>query len=168
MCTIPKILMLFRFILAPLSIILSNKYKTICGILIVFLICLSLISYILDGIIAKKYKVATEKLRRKDSLINIIFSIFIALSTWIISSAIVEQNCKFILSLIYLMAICSLISLLRFKKKESSHTYFSIFISDHNSVGYIAYVDVLPLILLPQWAHDVLSFIHANLIREKN
>jgi phosphatidylserine synthase len=181
--------MLFRFLLAPISIFLSYKYKTSCCILLVILICLGLISDILDGIIARKYKIATENLRRMDSLIDIIFWMSIAISTWIIRPAIIESNWKFILSFIILEIICSGISLLRFGKEVSTHAYSSKFwgltlflafisILGYNYggfflyltiiAGYISYVDViLLLIILPQWTYDVPSFIHANLMRNK-
>lgn len=189
MRTVPKILMIFRLLLAPLSIILSYHYGERCVPMLVLILCLGLISDILDGSIARKYQVATENLRRMDSFIDIIFWLSLAISTGIVRPGIIEANLIFIVGLVILEVISALISLLRFGKEASTHAYSSKFwgitlflalisILGFNYggfflyltiiVGYISYVDVLLiLILLPHWMHDVPSFFHAYLIRKK-
>ncbi|MXO34115.1 CDP-alcohol phosphatidyltransferase family protein [Apibacter sp. B3889] len=189
MRTVPKILMIFRLLLAPLSIILSYHYGERCVPMLVLILCLGLISDILDGIIARKYQVATENLRRMDSFIDIIFWLSLAISTGIVRPGIIEANLIFIVGLVILEGISALISFLRFGKEASTHAYSSKFwgitlflalisILGFNYggfflyltiiVGYISYVDVLLiLILLPHWVHDVPSFFHAYLIRKK-
>lgn len=189
MRTVPKILMIFRLLLAPLSIILSYHYGERCVPMLVLILCLGLISDILDGSIARKYQVATENLRRMDSFIDIIFWLSLAISTGIVRPGIIEANLIFIVGLVILEGISALISLLRFGKEASTHAYSSKFwgitlflalisILGFNYggfflyltiiVGYISYVDVLLiLILLPHWMHDVPSFFHAYLIRKK-
>ena len=73
MMNLPMTLILFRLLLAPIIIILvyfvGESVKT--GILI--LMYLGLISDILDGIIARKQNISTEKLRRMDSQTDMIF-----------------------------------------------------------------------------------------------
>lgn len=189
MRTFPKILMIFRLLLAPLSIILSYHYGEACVPMLVLILCLGLTSDILDGIIARKYQVATENLRRMDSFIDIIFWLSLAISTGIVRPGIIEANLKFIVGLVILEGISALISFLRFRKEASTHAYSSKFwgitlflalisILGFNYggfflyltifVGYISYVDILLiLVLLPHWMHDVPSFIHAYLIRKK-
>ncbi|WP_303822468.1 CDP-alcohol phosphatidyltransferase family protein [Apibacter mensalis] len=189
MRTVPKILMIFRLLLAPLSIILSCHYGEACVPILVLILCLGLTSDILDGIIARKYQVATENLRRMDSFIDIIFWLSLATSTGIVRPGIIEANLIFIVGLVILEGINALISFLRFGKEASTHAYSSKFwgitlflalisILGFNYggfflyltiiVGYISYVDVLLiLILLPHWMHDVPSCIHAYLIRKK-
>lgn len=66
--------------------------------MIVFLICLGMIITIFGGIISRKYKVIIYNLIRMDSVIDIIFWISTAISTWIVRSAIIKANYKFILS----------------------------------------------------------------------
>lgn len=189
MRTVPKILMIFRLLLAPLSIILSYHYGERCVPMLVLILCLGLTSDILDGIIARKYQVATENLRRMDSFIDIIFWLSLATSTGIVRPGIIEANLIFIVGLVILEGISALISFLRFRKEASTHAYSSKFwgitlflalisILGFNYggfflyltiiVGYISYVDILLiLVLLPHWMHDVPSFIHAYLIRKK-
>ncbi|CVK16958.1 hypothetical protein Ga0061079_11332 [Apibacter mensalis] len=53
---------------------------------------------IFGGIISIRYKVIIYNLIRMDSVIDIIFWISTAISTWIVRSAIFKANYKFILS----------------------------------------------------------------------
>jgi len=188
MCYIPKLLMIFRLLLGPVIIYLAYKIEETNKLYIVILMYLGILSDILDGIIARKLGVATEKLRRMDSLIDLIFWISIGISSWIISPKIIENHWILILVLILLEGLCYIISFIRFKKETSTHAYSSklwgitlllaftsiigfnyggFFFYLTVIVGLISYIDILLILfLLPKWEHDVPSFFHAYLLRK--
>ena len=72
---IPKGLILFRFLLAPVILALAYFIGENSKIIIVVLMYLGLISDIFDGIIARRQNSSTEKLRRLDSQTDMIFQV---------------------------------------------------------------------------------------------
>lgn len=64
---IPISLILFRLLLAPIILVLAYFTGENAKMTIVVLMYLGLISDILDGIIARKQNISSEKLRRMDS-----------------------------------------------------------------------------------------------------
>jgi CDP-diacylglycerol--glycerol-3-phosphate 3-phosphatidyltransferase len=149
---------------------------------------LGLLSDIFDGIIARKQNISTEKLRRLDSLVDLIFWISIAIGIWILNPALFHENKVSILVIFILEALCYIISFLKFGKEASTHAFLSKIwgltlviaftsliglnyagIPFYVSViiGVISHIDVILIILiLPEWTHDIPSAYHAYLIRK--
>jgi len=65
--TLPLGLILFRFLLAPLMLFLTESYGLSANRILVVVIYLGLISDILDGIVARHQGIQTATLRRMDS-----------------------------------------------------------------------------------------------------
>ena len=70
---IPKVLILFRLLLAPIILGLAYFIGDDSKITIVVLMYLGLISDILDGIVARKQGVSSTSLRRMDSQTDMVF-----------------------------------------------------------------------------------------------
>ncbi|MCS3531428.1 phosphatidylglycerophosphate synthase [Chryseobacterium sp. JUb7] len=73
MKTIPYILIVTRFILAPIILLLAYLKGEESRFLILTLMYSGLLTDIFDGIIARKTGVSSEKLRRLDSQTDLIF-----------------------------------------------------------------------------------------------
>jgi phosphatidylglycerophosphate synthase len=185
---IPQKLILFRFLLAPFILFLAFIYKEESRFIILILMFLGLLSDIFDGIIARKQNISTEKLRRLDSQVDMLFWLSIGISTWIIFPSLIADNKNGIIIIFIMETMCYTISLLKFGKETCTHAYlsklwglclFTAFISllgfNHAGfplylaiiMGLISHLDVILIILiLPKWTYDVPSAYHAYLIRK--
>ena len=185
---IPIALILFRLLLAPVILCLAYFVGDASKLIILILMYLGLISDIFDGIIARKQGISTEKLRRLDSQIDMIFWLSIAISTWILFPALIAENSTALWSIIAMELSCYIISFLKFKKEASTHAFLSkiwglslvvAFTSligfNHAGIpfyimlvlGLLSNIDVILIsLILPKWTHDIPSFYHAYQIRK--
>lgn len=185
---IPKSLILFRFLLAPIILSLAYFVGEEAKIAIVILMYLGLISDILDGIIARKQKTATETLRRLDSQTDLFFWLSIGISTWILFPKIVSENSAAIYAIFIMEISVYVISFLKFKKETCTHAFLSkmwgisLLIAFTSLIGFnhagfpfllavvlgiISHLDrILITLILPSWTHDIPSAYHAYLLRK--
>lgn len=185
---IPLLLIYFRLVLAPVIVISAYYYGESSRIFILTAMYLGLFSDIFDGIIARKQRISTEKLRRMDSQIDMFFWLCIALSTWIIYPQLFKDNYLAIIAIAAMEVLCYAISIIKFKKETCTHAFLSklwgitlliAFTSllgfNHAGIpfyvtiilGLISQIDVITIILLlPKWSHDIPSSYHAYLIRK--
>lgn len=185
---IPISLIIFRFICVPVILLLAYRLGSPARIPVLILMYLGLISDIFDGIIARKLDVSTEKLRRLDSQVDLIFWLAIGFAVWFIFPDIIRNNKWYIISLFVLEGFIYLLSFIRFKREISTHSYLSKFwgitlllaftamLGFRNdgfwfylcvTVGIVSQLDVILIILiLPKWTHDIPSAYHAYLIRK--
>lgn len=148
---------------------------------------LGLLSDIFDGIIARKQGLSTEKLRRLDSQVDLVFWLSIGIATWILSPELIKTHRFAIISIIVLEALCYTISFIKFKKETCTHAFLSklwgisLLIAFTSIIGFghagiafkvsiilgiISQLDVvLILLILKNWTHDIPSAYHAYLIR---
>jgi phosphatidylglycerophosphate synthase len=186
--SIPYLLILFRFLLAPTLIILSFLMGEDAAYIVLILMFLGLFSDIFDGIIARKMKIDTEKMRRLDSQTDLIFWLSIALSCYLIYPALIKENWIGVLAVLIMEAMCYAVSLIKFGKETCTHAFVSkmwalTLLATFTSLlgfayggwmmktcivlGLISQLDVILIILfLPRWTHDIPSFYHAILIRK--
>ena len=185
---IPLALIIFRFIAAPVILGIAYFLREVAVPVILLLMYLGLISDILDGIIARKYQVATATLRRLDSQADMLFWLSIGIATWFIYPNLILDHIIEVRILLCLEVFCYVLSLVKFKRESASHAFLSklwgvtllaVFTSMLGFeyagivfyisllIGYIAHIDrLLITLLLPQWTHDVPSAYHAYLIRK--
>lgn len=184
----PLLLIIFRFIVAPVIFMAAYFYRELAIPVILLLMYLGLVSDILDGIIARKYQVATAVLRRLDSQADMLFWLSIGIATWLIYPDLIRNHIVEVRILLGLEVFCYVFSLVKFKKESASHAFlsklwgltllavFTSMLGFHYAgimfyssliVGYVAHLDrLLITLLLPQWTHDVPSAYHAYLIRK--
>lgn len=185
---LPYALILFRLLLAPIVVILAFTLKEQSAYIILVLMYLGLFSDIFDGIIARKQQISTEKMRRIDSQVDLIFWLCIAWSCYLIYPALIEENKIGVISVLAMEGLCYLISFIKFGRETCTHAFLSkmwgltllatftaILGFAHNGwifhtciiLGLVSQLDVILIILiLPNWAHDVPSFYHAILMRK--
>lgn len=149
---------------------------------------LGLLSDIFDGIIARNLNVSSEKLRRLDSQVDIVFWLAIGLASWILHPEIIRHYGVYIVLLLCTEALCYAVSFIKFKKETCTHAWLSklwglslivaftsILGFDRGGVamticlvlGFLSHLDVILItLILPKWTHDVPSTYHAIKIRK--
>lgn len=186
--SVSYLLILFRFLLAPTVVVMSFLMKEKAAYLVLFLMFFGLVSDIFDGIIARKLKIDTEKMRRLDSQTDLIFWLCIAWSCYLICPHLIKENLIGVIALLTMEVTCYAVSLIKFGKETCTHAFLSkmwglTLLAAFTSIlgfgysgwvlktciilGLISQLDVVLIILfLPKWTHDIPSFYHAILIRK--
>jgi len=185
---LPYLLILFRFLCAPVIIFLAMKGGNDNSGWILLLLYLGLISDILDGIFARKSGVADAKMRRLDSQTDLIFWLSVGYTSWLLHPEIILHHKIFVIILFITELSCYLTSFLRFGKETCTHAWLSKFfglcmLAAFTSLigfgnggfffilalvaGYLSHLDrVLITLLIPYWTHDIPSTYHAWLLRK--
>jgi len=188
MKNIPIILIGFRFFLGPVMIFITYNQGNAARMLLVILLFLGILSDIFDGIIARKAGVSTERLRRMDSQIDVVFWLCTGWCAWLLNPEIIIHNRYAIITVFAMEGLTYVFSFLKFGKETCTHallskfwgiTLFTAFVSmigfGHGGIplalaiifGVISHIDVyLIILLLPKWTHDVPSAWHAWQIRQ--
>lgn len=176
---IPFLLIYSRILLGILIGILAICKAPHSPIWIVLLMSLGLITDIFDGIIARKLKVSTEKLRVWDSNVDQFFWLVIIVSIFYLNIAFVFNNIVWIGCICLLECTAYLISYLKFKKSIATHSilakiwtlsllWFLIDLVLHSNsqvpfvvcviLGIVSRIEINLIILcLKQWTTDVPS-----------
>lgn len=185
---IPYILILLRFLFAPIILFLALTFGDTARYSILLLLFLGLLSDIFDGIIARKQNISTVKLRRLDSQVDLIFWLSVGISCYFLNPEIINKNKTGVLFIFILEFFCYLTSFLKFGKETCTHAIlskiwglllFSAFVSiigfKYGGIllditilwGVISQIDVILIILiLPKWQNDIPSCYHSYLIRK--
>lgn len=172
------------FILIALSVTSPEAYRQF-AILLVFV---GLVSDILDGIVARRLNISSEKLRRMDSIIDQIFWCLVIISIFIRSSTFFHTHLLQIGLLLAAEALTYVISFVRFRREVATHAIsskiwtlflFATLIELINSgdsgwifqccfyIGIITRLEIIAiLLLLRQWTNDVPSVVHAIRLRQ--
>ncbi|KUJ50631.1 CDP-alcohol phosphatidyltransferase family protein [Chryseobacterium sp. JAH] len=188
MKTIPYLLIAIRFLFAPLIFSLAYLNGEKSGVLILTLMFVGLLTDIFDGIIARKVGVSSEKLRRLDSQIDLVFWLSLGFAAYFINPEVIQNHWQSIALIFIMEALCYIISIIKFKKETCTHAWLSkiwgisLLIAFTYLIGFqqagwafhltiilgiISHIDVILIILiLPMWQYDVPSFYHAWNIRK--
>ncbi|MFY1047389.1 CDP-alcohol phosphatidyltransferase family protein [Chryseobacterium sp. GP-SGM7] len=187
MNTIPYILIGIRFFLAPIIILLSYLNGAESRFIILTLMYIGLFTDIFDGIIARKVGVSSEKLRRLDSQVDLVFWLSLGFSAYFLNPNLINEEWMSILLIFIMEALCYIVSWIKFRKETCTHAWlsklwglslllaFTFLIGFQKTgwafdltitLGFISHLDVILIILiLPKWQYDVPSFYHAWKIR---
>ena len=170
-----------RLGLGPILVLLCWTNAT--WVWAVSIVVLAFVTDVYDGVLARRWGVVTDQLRRSDSAADVAFYICVILGFAIAHPQVISNNGLPIAGLVATEALCQTINFLRFRLHTATHTYlckiWSVFLcltsivifSNHDAqltlditlvLGYLAYADVLLIIcLLPNPAVDVPSSFHA-------
>ncbi len=185
---LPFILVWSRLV-AGIIILLAGLLKIPAfGVVTTILVVFGLLSDILDGIIARRVGVSTEKLRRLDSSIDQVFWLMVIASLIIVYPAFFAGNLLKIILLAIAEGLTYAISFARFRKEVATHaiaskiwtlTLFATLVQValtgssvfwFNACFYIGVVTrmeiIAILIVLRQWTNDVPTFYHAIQLRK--
>ncbi len=184
----PYLLIAIRFLLAPVIFFLAYLKGEESRFLILTLMFIGLLTDIFDGIIARKVGVSTEKLRRLDSQVDLVFWLSLGFATYFLNTELIKIHWLSITVIFIMEALCYIISILKFGKETCTHAWlsklwglsllvaFTYLIGFQQTgwafhltliVGIISHIDVIFIILiLPNWQYDVPSCYHTWNIRK--
>jgi len=122
---LPFALTTLRLLLCPIALLcaLSNVPRLIY----LPILLTGTLSDILDGILARKFGVATPALRRYDSITDIIYHLFILVVAWILCRPVIAGNLWLMVLMLLSEAGGILICLIRFGKFPATHSYLAKF-----------------------------------------
>jgi phosphatidylglycerophosphate synthase len=170
--------------LVPLSILQVRHYKIIA----IVLLSVGLLTDIFDGIIARKYLVSTQTLRRLDSGIDQIFFILVAVATYLQCPEFFKLNATKLIILLGTEALTYIISYVKFKKEIATHsigakiwtlllfgTLVQIILQCQSTLlfeiffwmGVVTRMEIITIIItLKEWTNDVPTFYHSIKLRQ--
>lgn len=188
MKTIPYLLIAIRFVFAPIIFFLAYLKGEESRFLILTLMFVGLLTDIFDGIIARKVGVSSEKLRRLDSQVDLVFWLSLGFAAYFINPEVIKNHWQSIALIFIMETLCYIISIVKFKKETCTHAWlsklwglslliaFTYLIGFQHAgwafhltiiLGIISHIDVILIILiLPKWQYDVPSCYHAWNIRK--
>lgn len=182
---IPGILVGVRFAIAPLLLLDALDHNTGLGFIIGYII--AVLSDIFDGILARRLGVSTAQLRQADSWADISLYLCIAISVWLVHpNVILDFKIPLLLAIAAQLTLFA-ISLIKFRKFPSFHTYsaktwgltllvatVTLFGFGYNQPLWLAIAfclinsleEIVMTLILPEWQCDVLSIFHAINLRQ--
>jgi phosphatidylglycerophosphate synthase len=122
---IPIALTTFRLLLGPFALVCA--FLALPRMVYLPILVLGTLSDIYDGVLARKFHVATPFLRRYDSATDIVYYLFILTVLWIQSRQVLKQTWWAILILLATEAACIVVCRVRFGKYPATHTYLAKF-----------------------------------------
>jgi phosphatidylglycerophosphate synthase len=182
---LPSILVGMRFALAPLLVFDALDHRTSFWFIIGYVI--AVLSDIFDGMIARRLKVSTAQLRQADSWADICLYVCVAISTWLVYPQVIQNFQVPLLSALVIQLTLFTISLIKFKKFPSFHTYtaktwgltllaatIGLFGFGYANTLWLAIAlcwlnsleEIAMTLLLPTWQCDILSIFHAIDLRK--
>ncbi len=182
---LPSILVGMRFALATLLVFDALDHRTSFWFIIGYVI--AVLSDIFDGIIARRLKVSTSQLRQADSWADICLYVCVAISTWLVYPQVIHNFQVPLLSALVIQLTLFAISLIKFKKFPSFHTYtaktwgltllsatIGLFGFGYANTLWLAIAlcwlnsleEIAMTLLLPTWQCDILSIFHAIDLRK--
>ncbi|EAZ92997.1 CDP-alcohol phosphatidyltransferase family protein [Crocosphaera chwakensis] len=178
--SIPSILVGLRFVLALLLFFDALDHQTSWFFILAYL--LAVFSDIFDGIIARRLNVSTIQLRQADSWADICLYLCVALSIWLVyPQVLIDFRLPLLLAVAAQVTLFSL-SLLKFRKFPSFHTYtakfwgltlliatVSLFVFNNSVPFWLAIAlcylnsieEIVMVLVLPIWQCDILSVFEA-------
>jgi phosphatidylglycerophosphate synthase len=185
---IPIALIYSRILIGIIILLLAIFHPVYYRVVIITLIAVGLLTDIFDGIIARQLKISSEKLRRMDSNVDMVFWAFVIIASYVISPSFYAKNCIQLITLIGLEASCYLLSFIKFKKEVATHalsakvwalllfaTLIQIIASGNSVIlfGFCFYWGILSrleiiamLIVIKKWTNDIPTIYHAFKIRK--
>ncbi|OKH19826.1 CDP-diacylglycerol--glycerol-3-phosphate 3-phosphatidyltransferase [[Limnothrix rosea] IAM M-220] len=182
---LPGILVSFRFAVAPLLLWDAADQRTSSWFVVGYI--LAVLSDIFDGIIARRLGVSTTALRQADSWADISLYLCIAISAWLVYPEVLVAFKIPLLSAIAIQLCLFTVSLIKFKKMPSFHTYtakawglalliatIALFGFNYAETLWLAIAlcwlntveEILMTLVLPVWQCDILSLFHALQLRK--
>lgn len=185
---VPLLLIYTRLLLGFMLLLLGIYQVPHYPAIAVTLLLVGLLTDVFDGIIARKLKVSTEKLRRLDSTVDQVFFIAVTIATWLQCPGFFSENKWWLLTLIATEAFTYLLCFLKFKKEIATHsigakiwtlllcaTLIQVMLQCDAGilfmfsfwVGILTRLEIIGILLaLKEWTNDVPTFYHALKLRK--
>jgi CDP-diacylglycerol---glycerol-3-phosphate 3-phosphatidyltransferase len=122
---LPIALTTLRLLLGPFA--LACAFAGVSRWIYLPILLAGTLSDIFDGILARRFGVATPFLRRYDSITDVIYYLFVLGAAWILCRPVISQN-WFLIALVLLSeAAVVLVCYLKFGKYPATHSYLAKF-----------------------------------------
>lgn len=122
---LPFALTTLRLLLGPIALLCA--FANVTRFIYLPILLAGTLSDIFDGILARKFGVATPALRRYDSITDIIYHLLILAAAWILCRPVIAGNLWLIALMLLSEAGCILICFVRFRKFPATHSYLAKF-----------------------------------------
>jgi CDP-diacylglycerol---glycerol-3-phosphate 3-phosphatidyltransferase len=122
---LPFALTTLRLLLGPTAV--ACAFADVSRFVYLPILVAATLSDIFDGVLARKFGVATPALRRYDSITDIIYYLFILAVAWILCREVIVGNLWLIALILLSEAACIFTCLLRFGKFPATHSYLAKF-----------------------------------------
>lgn len=182
---VPTLLLLLRAALGP--VIFLGGWSGWPGEVLFLLLLLAVGSDFFDGVIARRLGVATEWLRRADSLVDTVFYVFVVLLAAVRYPGLFKDYWPGMATIALLEVTRFVFDHAKFKKQAAYHMWsaklwglalllgFSeLFLTGQGGIFFTAAIvtgvmtdleGLTASFVLPEWRHDVPSLFHAFAIR---
>jgi phosphatidylglycerophosphate synthase len=159
-----------------------------CRGIIISLIAIGLLTDIFDGIIARRLGISTEKMRRLDSSVDMVFWVMVLIAACILSPTLYLGHIMALSIVFGLEAIAYIVCFIRFRKEVATHailskiwalSIFAVLIQSVATattgwtftlcifIGIVSRLEILfILFIVRRWTNDVPSLYHAVLLRQ--
>ncbi|QNR83265.1 CDP-alcohol phosphatidyltransferase family protein [Pedobacter riviphilus] len=185
---IPIALIYSRLLIGFIIILLSFFHTNHYSFLAITLLSIGLLTDVFDGIIARKFNISTEKLRRLDSSIDQVFFISVAVATYLQCPDFFKVNLVKLIVLGAFEASTYTLSYIKFRKEIATHsigakiwtltiftTLVEIIVHCESVIlfefcfwiGLATRLEILAIVFtLKKWTNDVPSIYHAVKLRK--
>ncbi|MGV7107128.1 CDP-alcohol phosphatidyltransferase family protein [Flavobacterium sp. U410] len=185
---LPITLIYSRLVIGFTIIILSIKHIENYKFIAISLLSIGLLTDIFDGIIARKYDVSSQRLRRLDSTVDQFFFISFVVATYIQCPDFFKSNLPKLIALCGIEVLTYLVSFIKFKKEIATHsigaklwtlvlfsTLVQIILQCKSILlfnfcfwlGLITRIEIIAIILiLKEWTNDIPTFYHSIKLRQ--
>jgi len=184
---IPSLLVVLRAALGPAMVLISLRWKS--GIPLVICIAMALLSDVFDGVLARRWRVATETLRRWDTRADTFFYICVLTTILLRYPTAMERRWALVAGLVIAEVLQHVFAAIKYGRHASYHSILSKIWGLMLAAATIAllgfgldnwFLDLaigwgilcnlqglVMTLLLPTWQHDVLTLFHAVRLRKK-
>ena len=121
--SIPILLTTFRLLLGPAA--LATAWREAPRILFLPILVTGMLSDVFDGILARRFKVSTPRLRRYDSVTDVLYYLFLLGCVWRLSNRTLMRTGWAIALMALSELACIGVSLVRFRQYPATHTYLA-------------------------------------------
>jgi phosphatidylglycerophosphate synthase len=156
------------------------------GITVAILIAIGFVSDIYDGVIARRFGVVTEGLRRLDSAADTVFYLAAMFCAWRLHESTILANRWLVVGVVGTLVLNHLVEFIKFRRESSYHAWLAktwgivlfvalvfLFAGNNDALipwalgfGLLSHAENLAITLaLPVWQHDVPTIFHAVSIR---
>ncbi len=178
-------LLWLRLTLAPVVVIIA--YRSSPPVWFILVLVIGILSDIFDGVVARRLHVATEFLRRADSIVDVLFYLGVIWAALLLHLPVFAQHWIPIFFLASFKIVRFLFEYYKFKRETAYHmwsakvwgimmfaAFCEIFWLGQANIWFWAAIvtgllnnleSLLASIILPTWHHDVPSVYHAWHIR---
>jgi len=122
---LPFALTTLRLLLGPIALLCALSHAS--RLIYLPILLAGTFSDIFDGILARKFGVATPTLRRYDSVTDIIYFLFTLAVAWMLCRPVIAGNLWLVALMLLSETGCILICLIRFGKFPATHSYLAKF-----------------------------------------